>query len=252
MCKAIRILHDTLQASGNKGVAAGILFALTFLPPALSPAAAVSADNSESFIAPFGYVTDLARQVDPEVERKICDISSELERKTGIRVAVVTIPNLSGYEIEDFTNELMVRCFPDPADRAKSIVIIDASYEEKLRLEMGVALDTMLTSEAARRIRERVLLPALQKGDKGEAYLLTIMELASEIATHQGITLYQLKGPGFLKNRPAVVSYPPGRRRDTSSSLWFLPVIMAALWIGYREARAAALAAKTEKTTRSE
>ena len=126
MCKAIRILHDTLQTLGNKGVATAILFALGLLLPISSPATAVSLGDSESFISPIGYVTDLARLVDPETERKICDISSELERKTGIRVTVVTVPDLFGYEIEDFTAELLTLWIPNPSLRAQSVVIIDA------------------------------------------------------------------------------------------------------------------------------
>jgi hypothetical protein len=40
-----------------------------------------------------------------------------------------------------------------------------------------------------------------------------------------------------LTNQPAAIVKPESNRRDTSFSLWFLPVIMAALWIGYRETR---------------
>lgn len=250
MCKVIRILHGFLQTSGNKGVDAAILLIAALLISGSCPVKANAANKTESIISPFGYVTDLARLVEPKVERKICDLSIELERKTGVRVAVVTVPDLSGFEIEEFANELLKHWMPDPAVRAQSILIIDAPNEEKLRLEMGIAIDTMLTSEAATRIREQVLLPSLRKGDKGQAYLLTITEIAAEIAHHRDVTLYQLKGPGFLKNQPAAAAIPPGRDRDTSSSLWFLPVIMAALWIGYRETRAAAVSpSKSKRTT---
>lgn len=246
MCKAIRILHRISQALRNKEVGLAVSLTVALLLLSIPMAEALPQQSGEPFISPIGYVTDLARLVEPEVERKICDLSAELERKTGVRVAVVTVPDLSGYEIEDFTNELLNRWMPDPAKRAKSVVIIDAPLDEKLRLEMGVGIDTLLSAEAAKRIREQVLLPALRKGDKGQAYLLTLTELAAEIARSTDVTLYQLKGPGFLKNQPASVTIPPPKRRDTSGSLWFLPVIMAALWIGYRETRASAQAAKNK------
>jgi uncharacterized membrane protein YgcG len=237
MCKAIRILHDTLQASGNKGVAASILMLFAAFSLSSQGFAGVLEPDSGSFVSPIGYVTDLARIVEPEQERKICDLAYELERKTGIRTAVVTIPSLNGYEIEDFARELLVKWIPDPARRAKSILLIDAPAEEKLRLEIGTDLDTLLSEQAASRVQNQVLLPSLRKGDKGVAYLLTITELAAEIADQKGITLYRLMPPGYLTNQPAAIVKPESNRRDTSFSLWFLPVIMAALWIGYRETR---------------
>ena len=252
MCKAIRILQGFLQTSGNNGVGTVLGVVLSLFIMTAPSANATALDSSDSFVSPFGYVTDLAQLVEPEVERKICDIATELERKTGIRIAVISVPELYGYDIEDFTHELLNQWFQNPIVRAHSVLIIDAPNDKKLRLEMGVALDTILTTEASRRIREQVLLPALQKGNKGQAYLLTITELAAAIADHQNVTLYQLLGPGFLKNQPATAALPRNPGRDTSSSLWFLPIIMAALWIGYRETRSAALLSKNKTTTPSE
>jgi uncharacterized membrane protein YgcG len=239
MCKAIRILHDTLQASGNKGVAFGIALLFAAFLPGAQGFAESSTKDSGSFVSPIGYVTDLAGIVEPEQERKICDLASELERKTGIRTAILTTPSLDGYKIEDFAQRLLESWMPDPSRRAKTILLIDAPSEEKLRLEIGTDLDTLLSQEAANRVQNQVLLPSLRKGDKGMAYFLTITELAAEIADRKGITLYRLKGPGFLTNQPAAIIKPESAERDTTFSLWFLPVIMAALWIGYREARSA-------------
>jgi uncharacterized membrane protein YgcG len=237
MCKAIRILHDTLQTSRNKGVAVGIMILFAAFLPGAQGFAESGAADSGSFVSPIGYVTDLARIVEPEQERKICDIASELERKTGVRTAVVTVPSLDGSEIEVFAQQLLEYWIPNPARRAKTILLIDAPAEEKLRLEIGKDLDTLLSKQAANRVQNQVLLPSLRKGDKGMAYLLTITELAAEIADRKGVTLYRLKGPGFLMNQPAAIAKPESSERDTSFSLWFLPVIMAALWIGYRETR---------------
>ena len=150
MCKAIRILQRFLQTSGNNGVGTvfGVILSLLIL---MAPMAfATPLDSSESFVSPFGYVTDLAQLVEPEVERKICDIATELERKTGIRIAVISVPELYGYEIEEFTHEILNRWIENPIVRAHSVLIIDAPNDEKLRLEMGVALDTILTTETSR------------------------------------------------------------------------------------------------------
>ena len=238
MCKAIRILHDTLQASVNKGVGLVIrlMTGICMLFPA-NPAGAESVRASE-LVEPIGYVTDAARIIPPEIERKIAQLSEELERKTGVRVAVVTMPDLGGYEIEAFAAALLKRWIPDPQQRNRTLLLIDALTEEKFRMELGSSLDSMLSVASVRRVQDQVLVPSLESGDKGMAYFLTVTEFADVLARESNVTLYRLKGPGYLRNLPAVHTPTPIKHQGPAPSLWFLPVMMAALWIGYRETRA--------------
>jgi uncharacterized membrane protein YgcG len=238
ICKAIRILHDALQAQVIKGVALLVLGLFAGTLPVVAETANTS-KATQDFLRPIGYVTDLAQIIEPETERKICNLSAELERKTGVKVIVLTMPDLEGYKIETFAEDLLAYWVKDPQVRRNTILLIDALKEEKFRLELGSALDSILTNQAATRVQKQVLLPSLRAGYKGMAYFLTITELADEIARQKHVTLYRLKGPGYLNPQPAAAALTiPQRQPDTLlPPLWFLPVMMVTLWIGYRETR---------------
>src|SRR5690242_2503671 len=53
-----------------------------------------------------GRVVDQAQMLSPETERRLNDQLADLETKTGRQLVVATVPDLQGYEIEDYGYQL--------------------------------------------------------------------------------------------------------------------------------------------------
>ena len=66
----------------------------------------VPAGAERTFPEPKGSVNDFANVLSPVFERKIQLITSELYQKTRIPVVVVTMPDIEGFEYNDYANRL--------------------------------------------------------------------------------------------------------------------------------------------------
>lgn len=172
---------------------------------------------------PIGYVSDYGRVIDPVDERRIADISSELERKTGVRVRVLTIPSLGGSDI-DLVSPVLLKAWGDSADAARTILILDAIAEKKVRIELGVGLGRAVTPDVSRTVQQQVMMPLLTKGDRGEAYLLAVTELSVAIGLAERIALYSV--PGYLKLQPAVYRADGARAERLPEILLFVPLLI--------------------------
>ena len=173
---------------------------------------------------PIGYVSDYARVLEPAAERKLATISSELERKTGVRIRVLTLPNLGSTDLESVASELLAAWSETPEIANHSILIIDAIQEKLMRIEMGSAIPRMISEEVSQRVQQQVVLPNLIRGDRSSAYLLAVLELSTTIGLKEQVALYTV--PGFLRLQPAV--HEPLRRSSSSSRelLLFVPLLI--------------------------
>ena len=61
---------------------------------------------------PSGYVNDFANVVDDASASRITAICRELDQKTGAQIAVAVFPDMSGDEIDGFTNRLFDQWMP--------------------------------------------------------------------------------------------------------------------------------------------
>lgn len=154
------------------------------------------------FPEPIGYVSDFGRVMSPKFERRLADIGSELERKTGIRLRVVTLPSLQGIAIEDAAATLLSEWSESDEAQSHTVLILDAMADKKMRVEMGAEMLNILTPELSERIQQQVMLPHLVRGEREDAYLLGAIEIAVSVGLAEHVALYTV--PGFLKLQPAL------------------------------------------------
>lgn len=154
------------------------------------------------FPEPIGYASDFGRVMSPKYERRLADIGAELERKTGIRLRVVTLPSLQGIAIEDAAATLLHEWSESEEAQSHTVLILDAMADKKMRVEMGAEMISILTPELSQRIQEQVMLPHLVRGEREDAYLLGAIEIAVSVGLAERVALYTV--PGFLKLQPAL------------------------------------------------
>ena len=148
-------LRKTALRAGQ-GVAALVAFLLLLFAPALAAA--------PSFPPLTGRVVDDAHLLSPETAQKLDGELAGLEQRTGHQLVVATIPDLQGYEIEDYGYQLGRTWRLGRKGVDDGAILIVAPKERKVRIEVGYGLEPVLTDALSNVILQRKVLPAFKAG----------------------------------------------------------------------------------------
>jgi uncharacterized protein len=145
-------------ARGRRWIAALLaFFALAFTSPALAAGPA--------FPALTGRVVDNANILSPQVEAELTTKLENLEKTTGRQLVVATVPDLQGYEIEDYGYQLGRTWGIGQKGTNTGALLIVAPTERKVRLEVGYGLEPILTDALSSVIIQTAVLPKFKAGD---------------------------------------------------------------------------------------
>lgn len=112
-----------------------------------------------------GRVVDDAQILSPATEQKLTAELAALEQKTGHQLVVATLPDLQGYEIEDYGYQLGRAWGIGGAKADDGAILIVAPNQRKVRIEVGYGLEPVLTDAMTSLILQRKVLPAFKAGD---------------------------------------------------------------------------------------
>jgi uncharacterized protein len=152
--------------------------------------AAARAEDPTKLPQPTTYVSDFAGVIDPASKQSLEALSLEVYEKAHATIEVVTVKNLNGLTIEDFTTQLEDKWKVGPKGSDKGIVMVFAIQEHKRRIEVGYGLEGILNDAKVGDIG-RSMVPLLQQGQYGPAILLGEQQIANVIAADAGVTLTQ-------------------------------------------------------------
>lgn len=134
----------------------GLLVALLFIP-ALALAA-------PKFPPLTGRVVDNAQLLSPEAEARLTADLATLEQQTGHQLVVATVPDLQGYEIEDYGYQLLRTWGIGRKAEDDGVILLVAPNQKKVRIEVGYGLEPVLTDALSSLIIQRKILPAFKDG----------------------------------------------------------------------------------------
>jgi uncharacterized protein len=118
-----------------------------------------------TFPALSGRVVDAANILSPQVETDLTTKLENLEKTTGRQVVVATVPDLQGYEIEDYGYQLGRTWGIGQKGTNTGALLIVAPNERKVRIEVGYGLEPILTDALSSVIIQTVVLPKFKAGD---------------------------------------------------------------------------------------
>lgn len=128
-------------------------------------AAAGAALAAPAFPQLTGRVVDEANILSPQAEARLTGELKALEDKTGRQMVVATVPDLQGYEIEDYGYQLGRAWGIGGKERDDGVVFLVAPNERKVRIEVGYGLEPVLTDALSSLILQRQVIPAFKAGD---------------------------------------------------------------------------------------
>jgi len=148
-----------------------------------------SARAERPFPKPKGLVNDFANVISPAYQQKIAAVTGALLQKTGIPVAVVTMPDIGGAEYNDYANRLYKAWGIGKKGEDKGVLIFVTVKERKMRIETGYGVEGILPDGLVGEIRDRYMTPYLKQNKFGKGLLAGTLAVAQVIAKASGIEL---------------------------------------------------------------
>jgi len=182
----------------------------------------------EKLPSPVGLINDFAGIISPEYEEKMNLLAREVLNKTGATVAIVTLKDIGGANVDEFTNRLYEKWGVGKKGEDRGAMLLVAFKERRVRIEIGYGLEGIIPDGLAGQIRDRAIVPYLKKGDYGLGLLNGLSVVAGIIAKDQGIALTG------MPPAPKTVS---SRRRGYSFGIFPFLFLVFLFWIFARPGR---------------
>jgi uncharacterized protein len=112
-----------------------------------------------------GRVTDNAEIMTEGVRRSVTERLKAHEDKTGDQIAVLTIPTLDGESIEEYAVKVFEAWKLGKQGKDNGVLVVVASKDRRMRIEVGYGLEGTLTDLLAGRIIRNVMTPRFKEGD---------------------------------------------------------------------------------------
>ena len=135
-----------------------ILLSIVFLP------------NAKAIVSPTSnfYVNDYANILSSETEQYIMNRSVELNNADGTQIVVVTVQNLEGMSIEDYSLRVARSFGIGSAEKDNGLLILLALEERELRTEVGAGLEGIIPDGKSGRIQDEYMVPYLKDNNWDE------------------------------------------------------------------------------------
>ncbi|WP_208435869.1 TPM domain-containing protein [Bartonella phoceensis] len=111
------------------------------------------------------YVNDVAHLLDNATKQNLTEKLAELEEKTGDQIVIVTVPTLSGKDIETYSNSLFRRWGLGQKQINNGVLFVIAPNERETRIEVGYGLEGVLTDALSAVIINTFALPNFREGN---------------------------------------------------------------------------------------
>lgn len=112
-----------------------------------------------------GRVTDAAGILSADVKAGLEAKLKTLEDTTGTQLVVATVPDLGGYEIEDYGYQLGRAWGIGQKGKNTGAILLVAPSQRKLRIEVGYGLEGVLTDAMSGQIIRQYIVPRFKAGD---------------------------------------------------------------------------------------
>jgi uncharacterized protein len=116
-------------------------------------------------------------------------LAYEVLEKADAALTVVTLADIGGASIDEFTNRLYERWGVGRKGEDRGAMILVALKERKIRIEVGYGLEGIIPDGLAGQIRDQVIVPYLKKGEFGQGLFNGLSALSGIVAKDRGVEL---------------------------------------------------------------
>jgi uncharacterized protein len=169
----------------NKAIKICILF---FILSVLLSLPAFAANNYPTPTSEF-FVNDFGNVLSQDSKNSISNLGKQLEDKTTAQVVLVTIDSLNGQDIDSYANELFTQWKIGQKEKDNGVLILIATQERKLRIEVGYGLEGALPDIKTAEIRTQYMNPFLKNNDYDTGLVNGYNAVVGEVAKEYNVTV---------------------------------------------------------------
>lgn len=155
-----------------------------------APASAAGPDIPE----PRGdiYIQDFEGLLAEQQVRELNALGRALEDRTGTQIAVLTVPTLNGYTVEEYALQAFRKYRLGSKEQNNGVLLLLSMGDGEpgnrpLRIEVGYGLEGALPDGKIGRILDQVTIPYLREGQPGTAIVETYKTLYNEVTREYGV-----------------------------------------------------------------
>ena len=128
-----------------------------------------------------GRVNDLAGIIFADEEKKIEEFLFEVEKRSDLQIAVLTILSLEGENLEDYSLRVAEAWQLGSKENDSGVLLLVAAHDRKMRIEVGYGLESTLTDANAGRIIRNIISPEFRNGNYGSGILQGVKTIAGYV-----------------------------------------------------------------------
>lgn len=141
------------------------------------------------FPKPSGHVNDFAGVMSAENRQSLESFLRGVKEKTGAEIAVVTVKDMAGLDIDTYAVEMMKSWGIGSKDKNEGVLFLLSMQERKVRIEVGYGLEPVITDARSGMILDDYVIPYFKKGDWDNGLVQGTYAIASAIAKDKGVVL---------------------------------------------------------------
>jgi uncharacterized protein len=127
--------------------------------------APLAAAKDVPFLA--GRVNDTANLIPSDQRQRLETKLAQFEQQTGNQVAVLTVDDLGGEDIEGYSHQVASTWKLGQKGKDNGVLLLVSKGDRKMRLEVGYGLEPVLTDLQTSIIQNEVIIPHFKQGDFG-------------------------------------------------------------------------------------
>lgn len=127
---------------------------------------------------PPRLVNDEAKILSPEQIEILEQRLVQLDNSSSNQIAIVTIPDLKGYDVADYANKLFRSWGIGGSKNNNGILILLAPNERRVRIEVGYGLEGAIPDITSKHIIDEAIIPNIKNGDYYRAFDEAITSLS--------------------------------------------------------------------------
>ncbi len=184
---------------------------------------------------PEGWVTDRAGFLDVTTRNQLERLLTEVERKSGVEIAVVTLPTLGGRSVEEVAVELFQAWGIGKKGKDEGVLLLVARKERKIRIEVGYGLEGTISDGLAGEIIRDTITPRFRQGRFAEGIEAGVQQIVGTVAKQKQISL-ETPHASSLRPRPTELRSHQ-RRLVSKATLLFLLLLIGLIGIAIAQER---------------
>jgi uncharacterized protein len=157
------------------------------LPLLLVSAAHLAHGYDFKSLKPQGYVSDFANVIDTAAKVEIERYCRDLEDRTGVQLAFVTVKTLENEPVSDVANLLYRTWGIGQKKSNEGALLLLAVADRKSRLEIGYGLEPILPDGMSGSVL-REMRPALRENHYGDAMIAAARTIGERVLVGKGIS----------------------------------------------------------------